>query len=144
MPAVAHLYAHDGPSTGVTTTRDLDPASGVSANSNNSTNTSKAAVGAAGTIRHTRPGSITEGDESLGDADGQDGGGDGGDEGARGGSTARAAEATGPGLAKEAEAAAGKLLAATTKERQSVMSMSTVVLQEAKRNKRFRFFSEER
>lgn len=40
--------------------------------------------------------------------------------------------------------AASKLLAGTADARQNVMSMSTVVLQEAKRNKRFQFFNEER
>lgn len=40
--------------------------------------------------------------------------------------------------------AASKLLAGTANARRKVMSMSTVVLQEAKRNKRFQFFNEER
>ena len=48
------------------------------------------------------------------------------------------------GGSNAAESAAAKLLASTRGERQSAMSMSTVVLQEAKRNRRFRFFSEER
>ena len=43
-----------------------------------------------------------------------------------------------------AATAAAKLLSSTRSERQSAMSMSTVVLHEAKRNRRFRFFSEER
>eukprot|EP00903_Cladosiphon_okamuranus_P005725 g5683.t1 len=151
MPAVAHLYAHDGPPAGgggrVTTSRDL----GAAATSNSSN-----------TLGHRRPGSITEVDENenTDDTDGDDaadgqGGGDGeaqGEgEGEGDGSAARAraaAEVNGQGgdgdLSKEAKAAAGKLLAGSVKERENVMSMSTVVLQEAKRNKRFRFFSEER
>lgn len=40
--------------------------------------------------------------------------------------------------------AASKLLAGTANVRRNVMSMNTVVLQEAKRNKRFQFFNEER
>lgn len=145
MPAVAHLYAHDGPPTaGVTTSRDLDPTSGAAATGEPST-----AAPGIGTLRHTRPGSITEVDENT-DSSGDDAG-DGGGE-ADGAAAVRAAEATGQGanvgkeaeVAKAAEAAAGKLVAGAAKEREKVMSMSTVVLQEAKRNKRFRFFSEER
>lgn len=132
MPAVAHLYAHDAPPTGggITANRDLDPPSGVSATSNPS-------AGGVGTLGHRRPGSITEVDENA-DSDGDDaGGGEGGGEGGRGAEEEESAT-------RAAEAAAGKLLAGAAKERESVMSMSTVVLQEAKRNKRFRFFSEER
>ena len=151
MPAVAHLYAHDAPTTGgVTANRALDPASRTAAASNPSS--SAAGVG---TLGHRRPGSITEVDENTDDtSDGDDaeGGGRGAEgerEGEGEGSTALPApEAKGEGgsadLVKEAEAAAGKLLAGAAKERENVMSMSTVVLQEAKRNKRFRFFSEER
>eukprot|EP00752_Nemacystus_decipiens_P003913 g3587.t2 len=151
MPAVAHLYAHDGPTAGgVTTNRGLDAASGA-ATGNNPSNSAPGV----GTLGHRRPGSITEVDENTDDtSDGDDA--EGGGEGAQGegeGSTARAAaeekgEDGGGGgggdLGKAAEAAAGKLLAGAAKERENVMSMSTVVLQEAKRNKRFRFFSEER
>lgn len=148
MPAVAHLYAHNGPPTGgVTSSRDLDPPSGSEATSNPSNAASAAAVG---TLGHRRPGSITEVDETA-DTDGDDDAGDDGEGGGGGGgggaegSVARAVEAAGQAdLGKEAEAAAGKLLAGAAKERESVMSMSTVVLQEAKRNKRFTFFSEER
>lgn len=145
MPAVAHLYAHENhPTGGVTTNRELDPTgtSGGGAGTSNPSNI----------LGHRRPGSITEVDENTDDTDGDDAGdGQGGGEEAQGegeGSAARAAELKGQSgdadLSKEAEAAAGKLLAGAAKEREDVMSMSTVVLQEAKRNNRFRFFSEER
>lgn len=172
MPPVAHLYVKDGPPTGggVTSNRDVDPAPpalGSSSNSNSNTSefvpaafssTGSAAADTTSALQlHRRPGSITEGDETLGDTDdGEGGSGSGSGRGDRESGesiVARAVEATGLDKDKEAEeeevgaaakAAAGKLLAATAKERQSAMSMSTVVLQEAKRNKRFKFFNEER
>ncbi|CAM9872905.1 unnamed protein product, partial [Hapterophycus canaliculatus] len=149
MPPVAHLYAQDGPSTGgITANRDVDPSpaalgAAISSSSTSDIVAAAAAVpaGSMGTDTtialqlHRRPGSITEGDETLLDTDDGEGGS------ATGlGKEGQAAEEVGAA----ARAAAGKLLAGTAKERQSAMSMSTVVLQEAKRNKRFRFFNEER
>ncbi|CAM9124180.1 unnamed protein product [Ectocarpus sp. 12 AP-2014] len=140
MPAVAHLYAQDGPASyaasGVTTGRD--PESAVAATSGGATaSTSSNAAAAApggGAGGHRRPGSITEVDETV-DTSGDESGGDAGVKAVGGGGAVTLAAA---------EEAAGKLLVGAAKERESVMSMSTVVLQEAKRNKRFRFFSEER
>lgn len=151
IPAVAHLYAHDGLSTSVTGAgRALDPPSAVATNTRADVAPSPAALELTrpSSVEFARPSSIIEGDETSSDeegaAEGEKEGGEVsrdvaavGDGGVGGGDKERERE-------RAAEAAAGQLLAATAKERQSVMRMSNVVLQEAKRNKRFRFFSEER
>lgn len=171
MPAVAHLYTHDGPSTSVTAGRGNESPSGNTAST--SRTTSAAVAAAAGKFKLARPSSITEGDESFDQdetrpepgAEGAAAAAAGAAAGAEAGGGAEAGVGAGPseeemgtvksalavsvadgvvGGGNAAETAAAKILAGTRSERQSAMSMSAVVLQEAKRNRRFRFFSEER
>lgn len=128
MPSVAHLYALDGStSNSVTANRSLDPPSEATA----ATLTAAYGAGTGGDVIRS---SITEGHEE--EEEGKDE-----DEGK--GQTSKAPHEGDDGV-KAAQRAAAKLLEATAKQRHPTMSMGTVVLQEAKRNKRFKFFSEER
>lgn len=147
MPSVAHLYASEGgaSSSSLITGRDVDSPVGAMTTS---APTGAPGIGTNGNALEVaylpRPGSIIEGNESSG--------AESSDENFSGTAEEDSAVAKVDG-AIEAVAGGGKamglVVSATPRERQQQqpavgMSMSTVVLQEAKRNRRFKFFSEER
>lgn len=150
MPPVAHLYSHDGDCSSARQSLNLGPPLPAAAASN--VLATSATNAGAGQITKHRSGSFTIAEEgaTAKASNVEGGGGEGGKatEGSDDGvsvalAIAKAASGEG-GTATAAEAAAKELLASTVDTRKAVLRMGTVVQMEAKRNKRFRFFNDER
>lgn len=123
MPAVAHLYSHDG------------SAAAAVALAAATTTPSQVTKPKSSTVSVLdKPTTVQEMDDESQDRSGE--------------ILGREAVLAGGGGGEEdlraARSVAKKLLASTTDTRKAVMNMGTVVQQEAKRNKRFKFFNDER